>query len=636
MRPTIVALVPFFVFSLAAAQDSGTAPHADSGTATHANHWLIEAGTESGLPEIRANDNRTAAGILRGDTLDVSLEVVLGDFRPETPDGPGLRLLAFAESAEAPSIPAPMIRVRQGTVIRARVHNAVGDSALHVFGLHTRPAESIDSLIVEPGAIGEIVFDAGEPGTYLYRARLGGRFRNPGVERDVLSGAFVVDPVGGSPADRVFVMNIWGQVDSTVAPTRYLEALTINGLSWPFTERIQPSVGDTLRWRVINASGRNHPMHLHGFFYNVVSRGDILSDDRYDEEDYRLVVTESMRRRTTMAMEWVPTRPGNWLFHCHLSFHVSPEIRLPRPEAEGSVHAEHGKPHMAGLVLGIEVQPGPTDLVWKGEPRRFTLYANEYPADSTTKYGFALAPDFAPDSVHLRTPGPVLLLKQHQPTYVTVTNNMSIPTGVHWHGLELDSWADGVPGWSASDGKTSPVIHPGESFTYKLASMRPGTFIYHSHLDDVHQLTGGLYGPLVVLPEIDDFDPKQDHVAIVGWRTPNPQSMGDAELNGLTEQPVQYATVGEQHRIRVINIAPAGMIMARMTKEEEPVPLTAIAKDGADLPAHQQVPVEVTPRLGVGETADFVFAPTEPGSYELMIGYGPRASWRQKWEVTDG
>jgi FtsP/CotA-like multicopper oxidase with cupredoxin domain len=375
-------------------------------------------------------------------------------------------------------------------------------------------------------------------------------------------------------------------------------------------------------------------MHLHGFFYSVVSRGRMLQDTRYGEEDYRLVVTETMRRHTTMDMEWVPTRPGNWLFHCHLSFHVSPEIRLPRPEPEHGGHGDHSQPHMAGLVLGIEVEPGPTDLVWEGEPRYVTLYANEYSVDSTTVYGFSFDPGFTPDSVNLRTPGPLLILEQHQPTYVTVTNNMSIPTGVHWHGLELDSWADGVPGWSASDGMTSPVIDPGDSFTYKLASMRPGTFIYHSHLDDIQQLTKGLYGPLLVLPDMDDYDAEQDHIAIVGWRTPNPRRIEDAELNGRTEQPVQHAVVGEEHRIRVINIAPAGMIMARMTKEDKPVDLIAFAKDGADLPPHQMVGLDETPRLGVGETADFLFKPSEAGTYELMVGYGPRAGWRQRWEVS--
>ena len=91
-------------------------------------------------------------------------------------------------------------------------------------------------------------------------------------------------------------------------------------------------------------------MHLHGFFYEVFSRGTLLKDTVYKPENRRTVVTEFMLRRSTMVMEWVPTRPGNWIFHCHLSFHVAPDIRLPRaPEARDEHHAVH----MAGLVVGI-------------------------------------------------------------------------------------------------------------------------------------------------------------------------------------------------------------------------------------------------------------------------------------------
>ena len=85
--------------------------------------------------------------------------------------------------------------------------------------------------------------------------------------------------------------------------------------------------------------------------------------------------------------------------------------------------------------------------------------------------------------------------------------------------LDFDSWADGVPDWSASDGKMSPSIQPGEKFTYKLTLMRPGTYIYHSHLNDAHQVASGLYGPIIVLRENQTYDPETDHFYIVGWKT---------------------------------------------------------------------------------------------------------------------
>ena len=45
--------------------------------------------------------------------------------------------------------------------------------------------------------------------------------------------------------------------------------MAINGRSWPHTQRLLATVGDTLHWRVINASPEIHPMHLHGFYYRV-------------------------------------------------------------------------------------------------------------------------------------------------------------------------------------------------------------------------------------------------------------------------------------------------------------------------------------------------------------------------------
>ncbi len=380
---------------------------------------------------------------------------------------------------------------------------------------------------------------------------------------------------------------------------------------------------------IINGSKRNHPMHLHGFFYEVLSIGSVEKDDIYTKENQRLVVTEFMRGLTTMEMRWTPTRPGNWLFHCHLSFHVSPEIRLPLAEEHDQKHN-----HMAGLVMGIEVQPGETDLISKGEVKKLDLYVNEYSDDPNSIFGFSLDPEFKPDSIHLSDPGPLLLLEQYRTTEVTVRNRMSQATSVHWHGLELDSWADGVANFSASDGKVSPIVNPGESFTYKLSQMRPGTFIYHSHLNDIEQLTGGLYGPLVVTPEGESYDYETNHIYIYQFK----RSLSQPSVNGIGRsmpQPNKEIKVGESHRLRLINIAPAGNIRIEMTKDSLSYPLQAWAKDGANLPENQQILVDVGYNIGVGETIDYIFKPTEVGIYELYIGNRRERSAKQRWIVTE-
>ena len=593
---------------------------------------VLAAGTLSGLPLVQPNGNRVPAGTVGADGVrEVDLEIVEADWRLETSRGPGLRVAAVAEVGSVPSIPAPLLRVEQGTRLRVTVHNRVGRPLL-AYGLHTRPtAAAGDTVPLAPGATETVTFEAGAPGTYMYGfVDPDARIRAGGPEREQLAGAFVVDPTGGTTDDRILVINIFSEpTDSTDFDAPWWEGLAINGRSWPFTELLQLEVGRRERWRVVNASVREHPMHLHGFFFDVLSRGDARADTLYGADDRRAVVTESMLGGTTMLMEWTPTRPGRWLFHCHLAFHVGGYLRLPGArEAE----PESAESHMAGLVMGLEVAPGPTDIVADDAPLERDLWVRYYGEDRGFRYGFALDPDAEVDSL-TEAPGPVLVFHQNQQADITVHNGLPRPTAVHWHGLELDAWADGVPRWSASDGRMSPVIQPGESFTYRLSFLRPGTFIYHSHLNDIDQLTGGLYGALVVLPPEATLDPARDHVRVWGWNDPAGSEFAHMDLNGRRVLAPARARVGETHRFRLVHIAPAGMITAWITRGEEAIPIVLKAKDGADLPVSQQVAVDRLARIGVGETADFLWVPSEPGTYQLRIGYSPEAHIAQEWVV---
>jgi manganese oxidase len=578
----------------------------------------------SGLPVVSANDNRSAAGALRGGVRIVDLEVVRADWRPEADDGPGLRVAAVAERGRAPRIPGPLLRAPVGARFRVRVRNRL-DAPVTVHGLGTRGGGEAAPFTIRPRGDTVVEFAAGAPGTYLYWIREGDAPAPgaPSLELMQAAGALVVDPPGIAPEERILVLNVFSRRQVGL-PRR--EAMTVNGRSWPHTERFSHAVGDSVRWRVVNATDRGHPMHLHGFYFTVAARGSAWSDTAYAEPERRLVVTETLPPRSTMRMEWSPTRPGSWLFHCHLSFHVASRLRLPNPGHEDA----HG--HMAGLVVGIEVEPGPTDIVTEGEPQQVALYANEYGAEKGFRFGFAAIGDFEADSL-TDAPGPVLVFHQRTSADVTVFNRTTVPTSVHWHGLELDAWSDGVPEYSASEGRMSPAIAPGGSFTYRLSFLRPGTFIYHSHLDDVNQLVGGLYGALLVLPPGVARDERTDHVYVLGWNTKDAEGLDDADLNGRRVQPTRHAAVGELHRFRVINIAPAGDISAWLTLDAAPIPITLLAKDGADLPEVQRRRVERLPWMGVGETADFTWTPDAPGSYLLHIGYGDDANLVQRWEV---
>jgi FtsP/CotA-like multicopper oxidase with cupredoxin domain len=85
-------------------------------------------------------------------------------------------------------------------------------------------------------------------------------------------------------------------------PDDHFQVFAVNGLSWPRTESFSFSLGDTVTWRVINASGHGHPMHLHGFHYTVESRGYELEDTLFAPTSRRLAVTEFLRTTATLRL----------------------------------------------------------------------------------------------------------------------------------------------------------------------------------------------------------------------------------------------------------------------------------------------------------------------------------------------
>jgi len=587
---------------------------------------LLTAGGLGGLPRsnpplpgVVANENRVPAGRLHHDTLTLELEVRLARWRPESPGDSGIAVAAFAEPGKAPQIPAPLIRVPAGTQITATIRNALTDSTITLYGMAAHPAAERDTVMLRPGESRQVRFAAGAPGTYLYAAVAGTHNPEKDDERETTGGAFVVDPPGGSPPDRVFVINIWGtQVDSVTYPN----AVAINGRSWPWTERISAGVGDTLRWRWVNASVRNHPMHLHGFYFTLTAVGNSFRDSTFAQNDRRLLVTHDTRPLETFAMSWVPERPGNWLYHCHIAFHVLPGSATLDP-ADTTAHqrmSDNPARHMAGLILGISVAAPPG---WKDpertSPRRLRLFVQEGArrGRSPRALGFVLqrgATPPAPDSVAI--PGAMLVLTRGEPTDISVLNRLREPTAIHWHGIELESYSDGVAGWSGAVRRLAPSVQPGDSFVARLTLPRAGTFMYHTHMNDIEQLTSGLYGPIVVLEPGERFDPARDHVFIGGWDGRDE----DLLINGdsIPRSPLEL-TAGVAHRFRFINIGPAAGYWPTLRQDTTLMSWRNVAKDGAELPAGRAVLSPARFRIEVGETWDFEWIP-RPGEYTLALG----------------
>ncbi len=576
------------------------------------------------VPLIHANDNRHPAGTLAHGVLSLHIVARAGLWHPEADDGFGLEVQAFGEDGKSLQNPGPLIRVPEGTEIRVRVRNAIPGATLVVHGLVTRPAAADDSVVLAPGATREVRFTAGAPGTYFYWATTAGAPMDKRRKIDSqLTGAFVVDPSGARPRDHVFVIGVW--LDSlTVGGARdKREIPTINGKMFPYTESFTYDVGDSVRWRVINASDREHPMHLHGFYYRVDSRGDAARDTVYAPQDRRLAVTELLASGSTMAATWSPDRPGNWVFHCHILFHIAGDLALSSPSHE--THAG-GMERMSGLVIALHVRPAPGAAypATVGQPRQLRLLVQSRPHvyREDPGYGFVLqegATPPAPDSI--RIPGSLIVLTRGAPVHTTVVNRLSEPVAIHWHGIELTSYFDGVPGVSGEPGHVLPSIAPGDSFVAEYTPPRAGTFIYHTHIDDVRQMESGLYGPLVVLPQGQMYDSTTDHPLVIGLHE-YPDTFA-VLLNGSAHPAPLVLRAGVTHRLRIVMIPSAGTADVLLLSDTSLVTWRAVAKDGADLPPHQATLRPARQRVSVGETYDFEFTPAGPGDLRLELRDGP-------------
>ena len=579
---------------------------------------------EMPVRQVVPNDNRVAGGLLRDGTLTLRLEAREGVWRPDGPKGPGLTVAVFTEMGHQPQNPGPLIRVPAGTRVRVSVRNALRDSTLIMYGLHSRPGALDDTIQIAAGATRLVSFDAGTPGTYFYWATT---THHALADRDgydsQLHGAFIIDRADRAPAaDRIFVLAEWiGAGNPATRP----ELRVINGLSWPHTEPLSHTVGDTVRWRWLNPSSGPHPMHLHGFYFDVTSRGTYAADTSLTISERPHVVTEMPLSGGTFTMLWVPDEPGRWLFHCHVAFHTSmflSPVSVADPIDPVAIDPmKDMTASMRGMVLSVTVAPGLSKvrrpaivagartirLVAQAAPRRF---------DKLDGLSFVLQRGAVPPAADsVPSPSSMLVLQRGEPVLITIVNHTRAPTGVHWHGIEVPAYSDGVPGMSGSGGQRAPMIAPGDSFSAAFTPTQSGTFLYHAHSNEYYQINLGLYGALLVV-DSGRYDPAHERVIILGGNGPGGSP---ARINGRVTPDTLRMKVGETYRIRLIDIIPDWTSRITLTRDDSVVHWTALAKDGAELPPTARVLRSATLVSGPGQTMDFAYRPSAPGLMRLAV-----------------
>ena len=584
-----------------------------------------------------ANENRTSSGSVTHDTLTLRLVMRPATWYPEGPSGCALRVNAFAEEGRAAQIPGPLIRVNTGTIVHASVRNSLPTS-LWVRGLQDRDTGTLDSMEIAPGATRAFTFRATVHGAWYYWAGNVGASIPTSGENGQLAGALVVDSVPRhsdaverqAPNDRVFVLTRW--TPTGTSGNRGFQLNAVNGKSWPHTERLTYAVGDSIRWHVINASDELHIMHLHGFYFRVNTRGDAAHDSALTRAQPPTVVTTAVRRGEWISAAWAAERAGNWLFHCHILTHMSADQRLdaaPGARVTPVAHSldrhasdAHGEHSMAGLIVGVTIKPARASAHAArnilSRARVLHVFANTRGGvfGDQPGHGFVLqegAQQPARDSI--RIPGSPLILTRGEPVAIVVHNRLSTPITVHWHGIELESFYDGVGGFSGLASRIAPMIAPGDSFIARMTPPRAGTFMYHVHNERGGELASGLYAPLLVIEPGRPFEPQSDRVFVIA--TGGPRADAPAVINGRAVADTVTMTVGTTYRLRVIDISSNEAHAVSMRGPGGLATWRVLARDGRDLPSSWSVIQAARENTAAGVTRDFEFTPSAPGNFTL-------------------
>jgi hypothetical protein len=179
---------------------------------------------------------------------------------------------------------------------------------------------------------------------------------------------------------------------------------------------------------------------------------------------------------------------------------------------------------------------------------------------------------------------------------------------------------DGVGGLSQRG------IKPGETFMYEYTLRQHGTFMYHSHHDEMTQMALGMMGMLVIHPRrpAAGYRVDRDYAILLsewhikpGAARPDPNKMND--FNVLTMNAKAFpgtaplvCKLGDRVRIRLGNLS---------AMDHHPIHLhghyfKVVATDGGQIPVAAQRP-EATVLVPVGSTRDIELVTDNPGDWPV-------------------
>jgi len=251
---------------------------------------------------------------------------------------PGLVVNCWGYNGQTPG---PTIEAVEGDRVRILVtNNLPAPTVVHWHGLFLpNGMDGVAGLTqkwIQPGQTFVYEFTLRQHGTFMY---------HPHADEMTqmamgLMGFFVIHPRESEKPkiDRDFAVFLheWRIRPGTATPDpaemTEFNYFTFNGKAFPATEPLVVKKGQRVRIRLANLSMDNHPIHMHGYSFNVTGTdgGRIPATAQWP------MTTVDVPPGSTRDIEFVANESGDWPFHCHKTHHTM-------------IGMEHGLPNMIGV-----------------------------------------------------------------------------------------------------------------------------------------------------------------------------------------------------------------------------------------------------------------------------------------------
>lgn len=235
-------------------------------------------------------------------------------------------------------------------------------------------------------------------------------------------------------------------------------------------------------------------------------------------------------------------------------------------------------------------------------------------------------------------PGPVIRVREGDAVRIVLNNQLKNPTSFYIQGMILPHQIAGLPR------KGFGLASTGESCTFQFTADQVGTFCYHPQVPQLDQMSGGLFGALVVEPRSTPKTYERDFVLVISEVSDphaplkNPTKTGQASAGGQGHQqqiflvngksapaiPALDVQRGERIRLRLINLSQSSCPLNLGGHK-----LEVVSQNGSDSTEPHVTRDTIT--LGAAERMDVEFVADNPGVWSLSSSLPAQSSYQGKF-----